>query len=248
MTIPTSAVLWTGRTSVVYVKQSDVEVPSFQFREVELGQQNGKHVTILKGLSPGEEIVTNGAFAIDAAAQLSNKSSMMNRNVTIKKELKKDVTPNYKNETPEAFKNQLDEVVDIYLDLKNDLVATDANKTVEEAIRLSDALSAVDMSLLKGDAHLYWMDQFNAIKNHGELIQSSTEVETQRKQFEFLSDAIIRAVEAFGTIGNTYYVQYCPMANDNQGANWISSEEQIRNPYFGDKMMKCGTVKRIIQN
>ncbi|MFT6782718.1 MAG: Cu(I)/Ag(I) efflux system membrane fusion protein, partial [Saprospiraceae bacterium] len=64
-----------------------------------------------------------------------------------------------------------------------------------------------------------------------------------RNQFDFLSQAMINSVKAFGTDEKTYYVQYCPMAKDNQGADWISTEKLIRNPYFGDKMMKCGSVK-----
>ncbi|MGY0646051.1 MAG: DUF3347 domain-containing protein, partial [Paraglaciecola chathamensis] len=98
-----------------------------------------------------------------------------------------------------------------------------------------------------GDGHMYWMEQLSAMKNHAGLIESSTDIEAQRKQFGFLSDAMIKAIEAFGIIGNTYYVQFCPMANNNQGADWISAQEKIQNPYFGDKMMKCGSVKRIIE-
>ena len=55
---------------------------------------------------------------------------------------------------------------------------------------------------------------------------------------------MINSLQAFGTDHHTYFVQYCPMAMDNEGADWLSTEEQIRNPYFGDKMMKCGSVKR----
>ena len=70
------------------------------------------------------------------------------------------------------------------------------------------------------------------------------DVEAQRKQFGFLSDALINSIEAFGTEGNALYVQHCPMAFNNQGGDWLASEEQIQNPYFGDKMMKCGIVKK----
>ena len=80
-------------------------------------------------------------------------------------------------------------------------------------------------------------------RDHTEKIESNKDIEEQRNQFDFLSQAIINSVKAFGTNDKSYYVQYCPMAKDNQGADWLSTEEQIRNPYFGDKMMKCGTVK-----
>ena len=53
-------------------------------------------------------------------------------------------------------------------------------------------------------------------------------------------------VKVFGMSKGTLYVQHCPMVNNNEGADWISDEEKIRNPYFGDKMMKCGKVKATI--
>ena len=75
---PRSAVLWTGRRSIVYVKQPEAGAPVFSLREVELGPSLGDSLVVLSGLEEGEEIVSNGAFAVDAAAQLEGKRSMMN--------------------------------------------------------------------------------------------------------------------------------------------------------------------------
>jgi len=79
LVIPKSAVLWTGKRSIVYVKQSDSNEPIFNLREIELGPMLGNSFVVLSGLSEGEEIVTQGAFSIDAAAQLEGKPSMMNQ-------------------------------------------------------------------------------------------------------------------------------------------------------------------------
>lgn len=76
--IPKSAVLWTGKRSVVYVRQPDSEEPVFKIREVELGPMLGESYVIISGLTEGEEIVTSGTFSVDAAAQLEGKPSMMN--------------------------------------------------------------------------------------------------------------------------------------------------------------------------
>jgi Cu(I)/Ag(I) efflux system membrane fusion protein len=76
--IPKSAVLWTGKRSVVYVKQPGSEEPVFKIREVELGPMLGESYIITDGLTEGEEIVTSGTFSVDAAAQLEGKPSMMN--------------------------------------------------------------------------------------------------------------------------------------------------------------------------
>ena len=76
--VPKSAVLWTGKRSVVYVKQPGSVEPVFMMREVELGPMLGDSYVIMSGLTDGEEVVTQGAFSVDAAAQLEGKPSMMN--------------------------------------------------------------------------------------------------------------------------------------------------------------------------
>jgi Cu(I)/Ag(I) efflux system membrane fusion protein len=84
--IPRTAVLWTGKRSIVYVKQSGADEPIFKIREVELGPMLGNSYVIISGLNEGEEIVTQGTFSVDAAAQLEGKPSMMtssNDNTTI---------------------------------------------------------------------------------------------------------------------------------------------------------------------
>jgi membrane fusion protein, copper/silver efflux system len=76
--IPRSAVLWTGKRSIVYVKQGNIDEPIFKIREIELGPMLGNSYVVVNGLSEGEEIVTQGTFSVDAAAQLEGKPSMMN--------------------------------------------------------------------------------------------------------------------------------------------------------------------------
>ena len=78
MVIPRSAVLWTGKRSVVYVKQTKTDEPVFRIREIELGPMLGSSYVVMSGLNDGEEIVTEGAFSVDASAQLEGKLSMMN--------------------------------------------------------------------------------------------------------------------------------------------------------------------------
>jgi membrane fusion protein, copper/silver efflux system len=79
LVIPKSAVLWTGTRSIVYVKQPDTLAPIFKMRNVQLGPMLGNSYVITDGLKEGEEIVTQGTFSIDAAAQLEGKPSMMNQ-------------------------------------------------------------------------------------------------------------------------------------------------------------------------
>jgi Cu(I)/Ag(I) efflux system membrane fusion protein len=46
-------------------------------REIELGPMLGDSYVVMDGLMEGEEVVSRGAFSIDAAAQLEGKTSMM---------------------------------------------------------------------------------------------------------------------------------------------------------------------------
>lgn len=78
LVIPKSAVLWTGKRSVVYVRQPGTDEPVFKMREIELGPALGESYVVINGLSEGEAIVTSGTFSVDAASQLAGKPSMMN--------------------------------------------------------------------------------------------------------------------------------------------------------------------------
>lgn len=78
LTIPQTAVLWTGTRSVVYIRIPEAEHPSFKLREITLGAAMKDTYVVVEGLAEGEEIVTNGTFSVDAAAQLAGKTSMMN--------------------------------------------------------------------------------------------------------------------------------------------------------------------------
>ncbi|KJD34506.1 RND transporter [Tamlana nanhaiensis] len=239
--VPASAVLWTGERSVVYVK-SQPNAPIFEMKEVALGNKIGSNYEILNGLVSGSEIVTNGTFTVDAAAQLQGKKSMMN-NLN-----KSDSGEDFSNrlESPVAFQHELNIVYNNYIKVKDALVADDVKQTKEEINALLQNLSHINMELLKGDAHNYWMILQNDIKAASQEISKASDIKIQRNHFKVLSDNMIRAIKSFG-INETVFVEYCPMANSDKGAYWLSKEKQIRNPYFGDAMLTCGEVKQIIE-
>jgi Cu(I)/Ag(I) efflux system membrane fusion protein len=243
LTVPKSAVMWTGTRSVVYVKIPNTEIPSFQFKVVEIGEGVGQNYLVKSGLEAGAEVVTNGAFTIDAAAQLNNQASMMNQNVKIKGAIETNEVPDFQANTSIEFKRQLNVLVREYLKLKDAFVETDNKKAVKMAAGFIKQLGKIDMQLVKGDAHIYWMQEQKAMKTHGQKIVDAKDVEAQRQQFQYLSDALINTLQAFGTEGKAFYQLHCPMVANNKGADWISSEKEIKNPYFGDKMMSCGIVK-----
>ena len=121
-----------------------------------------------------------------------------------------------------------DGILGAYLKLKAALVATN----------LEDAKAAADALKTAAGEHE------NIAALAGEISQANG-VELQRQHFEKLSIAVYDLVKG-GENTATLYKQYCPMALDGKGAFWISSSEDILNPYFGDKMLKCGSVQEVI--
>jgi len=235
--IPSSAVLWTGHRSIVYLKTNPNE-PIFEMKEVILGKQIGESYQILKGLKNDDEVVTNGTFTIDAAAQLQGKKSMMNH--------KKMIIEDF--EVKSIFKSQLQKSYDNYIELKDALIQTNAILAQEEAQQLLKTLKQINMSLLaNNDAHKQWIKIANVLNSSSKKISNSTDIEEQRKQFIIVSEQFILAVQSFG-IDETTYKQYCAMADDNKGAYWLSKEKKVLNPYFGNMMLKCGEVKETINN
>ncbi len=244
--VPKSAVLWTGKRSVVYLKLPNQTVPSFEYRNIEIGEAIGDSYKVISGLESGDEVVTNGAFVIDASAQLNNQSSMMNQNlVNPNDNSTSSEIPDYVDQTDEKFKVQLNELLSTYYNLKDAFVNDKADLANSEAKNLLKSLEKVEMKLLKGDAHMYWMTQKNNIQLSGEKIANSNDINEQRNQFISMSNAMINSVKAFG-VSNVSYEQYCPMADDN-GAYWLSESNKVLNPYFGSSMLNCGEIKNEIK-
>jgi Cu(I)/Ag(I) efflux system membrane fusion protein len=146
-----------------------------------------------------------------------------------------------------AFQQQLAGVFKAYVSLKDAFVSSDAAKVKTEAENTQKALAAADMKLLTGAAHTDWMAYLGNMESYLKEITSASDIEAQRKAFSSLSDGFYKSIKAYGLGGSTAYYEYCPMAFDNEGAYWISDAEQIRNPYFGDKMLTCGQVKETLK-
>ena len=79
-----------------------------------------------------------------------------------------------------------------------------------------------------------------------EKIANSKDLSEQRINFTALSNDMINLVKKSEIASGKIYVQYCPMANEGIGGYWLSSQEEIMNPYYGDDMLHCGEVKETI--
>jgi len=127
-----------------------------------------------------------------------------------------------------------------YYSVKDALVATDAAKAKIGATALVSALSKVDAAKLSTTDK----KALATAKTKATAISKSADVDVQREQFEELSLSMIALAKA--TKPAKTFVQFCPMAANGQGASWLSDKKEVRNPYYGDKMLKCGSVKEEI--
>ncbi|TKJ36642.1 MAG: efflux transporter periplasmic adaptor subunit [Planctomycetes bacterium B3_Pla] len=236
LVIPASAPLITGKRAVVYVKVPDKEKPTFEGREVVLGPRAGNYYLVKDGLEEGEVVVTNGNFKIDSALQIQAKPSMMSAK-----------SEREALEVPDEFLGQIWGLVEKYLSLQDKLAGDDKDGAAGAAGQTAEALSAVDMGLVTGQAHDLWMGNSMKMRSALNAIKGAAGIEPMRKAFETLSNELIAVIGQFGVprTGTLYRIN-CPMAFDNKGAYWLQMDEDIRNPYFGASMLKCGEVVEVL--
>ena len=119
-----------------------------------------------------------------------------------------------------------------YIQLKDVLVASDPAKAKTAATELAAALRKV-----KGSENTAVL---------ADKIAASADIREQRTSFTALSNEVITMFRQSEVTSGNIYVQYCPMANEGEGGYWLSSQEEIMNPYYGDEMLHCGEVKETI--
>ena len=108
------------------------------------------------------------------------------------------------------------------------------------------ALDAVEMGKLKMEEHTVWMKIEKGLKTDAQHIKENKDTELQREYFMSLSKNMYELIKAAKPAETVYY-QFCPMANDGKGANWLSKESAIKNPYYGSQMLSCGKVVETIK-
>lgn len=142
---------------------------------------------------------------------------------------------------------QLQAVFDSYFSVKDALIKTDAGTASSKGAELVKAIKAVEMTKLSTDEHTVWMKVMKDLTINVEKIASSKDVEKQRGAFAVLSRNIYDIIKVEKHETPVYY-QHCPMYDNGKGANWLSKEETIKNPYYGSKMITCGSVQETINN
>lgn len=153
-------------------------------------------------------------------------------------------TPDYSN-VAESMKTQISQLLSQYMILKEALVASDPNAAKASANEVLEIARAMPVATLTGDEKAYAEEKREEVVSSATQIAEANDLEAQRENFELLSEAVFSMSKAFDAADQTLYYQHCPMAKNNQGAYWLSTNSEIRNPYFGDKMLKCGSTEEV---
>jgi uncharacterized protein (DUF885 family) len=162
-------------------------------------------------------------------------------------EKKSDTTSQTVSNAEPAKGGSVNDVVSAYLNLKNALTNDNGNEAASAAKEMGEALSKVDDALLTPEQRKVYADVKDDIKEHSEHIASNgSNIPHQREHFDLLSQDMIDLVKATGST-QTLYRDFCPMYNNKKGASWLSETKDIKNPYLGKEMPKCGEVKEEIK-
>jgi copper chaperone CopZ len=160
---------------------------------------------------------------------------------TVKSETKNQTEVN----TGTQVTNQLAKVFSNYFSLKDALVSTDGNLASQKASELVKSINEIKMDKLTTEEHNVWMKVMKDLVFDVAHINETKEASHQRDHFVTLSKNIYELIKV-SKQPDTIYYQHCPMYNDGKGANWLSKESAIKNPYYGSQMLSCGkTVETI---
>ena len=255
--VPATAVLKTGKRAVVYVKKPDILEPVFEGREVILGPRAGDNYVVISGLAEGEEVVVKGNFKIDSALQIEAKPSMMNPEGGMAMTghanhgAEMSAQPGENSSTGSAasltiqhtskeFIESLKPVFNAYLNARHALTQDDFKSSRESLIRLHTALRSRNSGLPSPPKWTGIRDSLLTITEHA---NHWADIEAARNAFRQISELMIRMEKIFGHSGSgPLYQVHCPMAFDNEGADWLQPDSTIANPYLGLKMPRCGDI------
>lgn len=148
-------------------------------------------------------------------------------------------------ETPQNA-NQLKAVFDNYFSIKDALVKSDGNMASAKAKDLNNAIYSVKMEALSTEEHSVFMQVMKDLAFDAEHIAETKDVGHQRDHFTTLSNNMYKLIKVSKQEAPVYY-QQCPMFNDGKGANWLSKENAIKNPYYGSQMLTCGSTVETIE-
>ena len=153
--------------------------------------------------------------------------------------------PLTKSANSEAFNQSFGELMADYYNLKDNFIAEKDSGIAQSARSLLVAADSLKLTELKGDSNIIATAMTYSLGISSEIkgLLGEKNIEGKRKSFQMVSDQLYDLIRTVQYDRAIVYHDYCPMAFNDQGANWLSNTADIRNPYIPKKMITCGEVK-----
>lgn len=158
------------------------------------------------------------------------------------------ITENTEGAKTVDLKTQFALVLSNYYALKDALVADNAKLAAEKGKAMKVALRKIetkDWTAKQRNAYDAVAKKLDTDAEH--IGDNAGKIDHQREHFMSLSSNLTTVVKTLKINDETAYSQFCPMANDGKGAYWLSKEDKVKNPYYGKKMLTCGSVKETLK-
>jgi len=187
----------------------------------------------------------NGSVQNNHEAHDMKKDTAQHATVEDNKDVK--LVPVIYNNLDAKAAASIKEIVGHYLHIKNALVNDNGSEAAAGAKAMENVINKFDKSLLTSEQKKEYDAIEEDLKEHAEHIgKNADNIKHQRSQFSMISEDVYELAKAFGG-GRALYHDHCPMYNENKGAMWLSETKEVKNPYYGVEMPKCGTVEEVIK-
>jgi Cu(I)/Ag(I) efflux system membrane fusion protein len=241
LVIPETAPLFAGQRSLVYIELPDKESPTYEAREVVLGAKVGGVFPVISGLREGEQVVTQGAFIIDADLQIRGGKSLMTRpDDTAMQPVDQTVM------VSNSFRERLAPLFRTYLDAQRALASDQIDAAKAAAGSMQKALEVFEPGG-KRQAARVWDEQRPKLAERVLEFGSAESLDEARRALEPLTESMKGLLTRFGNpLDKPIRVASCPMAFGDRSAEWLQTSEEVDNAYRGAEMRRCGQVHETI--
>lgn len=238
---PRESVIDTGERKVAFVSKGKGR---FEPRQVETGvETDGGAIEILKGLSPGEEVVTSGQFLLDSEAKVREAlAKMIGANLAQPaKRPASEASGGPVAALPEAARRALSDALQGYLAVGAALAKDDLAPVAEKATASAEALQRLTAVEIPGDQHFWHLHDGAALVASARALAKASTLEEARKAFAAMSAVTAGLVQATGVPSGVGAVEklHCPMYGEKDGSFWLQAKGEVQNPYFGKAMPGC---------
>lgn len=143
----------------------------------------------------------------------------------------------------EEVKSNINAALEGYYSVKDALVNSDAGAANQRAGELITLIQAISDHKMTDSQKAYWARLSSQLLNDTEQIRDAGDIESQRVRFVRLSNNVFSLLKGFRANRSSVYLHYCPMKK----ATWLSASKEVRNPYYGSKMLDCGSVRSVLK-